>query len=251
MARVVAVMLGLDKLPGTTVTRYCSSSLQTTRMAFHAIKAGEGDVFISAGVEMVSRFGKGNSDSWPDTKNAIFAEAGAADRRSGQRRRGLARPARGRQDPRRLHRDGPDRRERRPKLGHHPPGAGRVRRPLAEPGREGHGRRVLGARDHPRAAARRPDRLEPTTAPRPASTLREGLRAQARVPARRHGHRGQLLPAQRRRRRGRHHERHARPPSWASPRWPGSCPPASPACPRRSWGSARSRPPARRWAGPA
>ena len=77
MARVVAVMLGLDKLPGTTVTRYCSSSLQTTRMAYHAIKAGEGDVFISAGVEMVSRFGKGNSDSWPDTKNEIFAEAGA------------------------------------------------------------------------------------------------------------------------------------------------------------------------------
>jgi len=76
MARVVAVMLGLDKLPGTTVTRYCSSSLQTTRMAYHAIKAGEGDVFISAGVEMVSRFGKGNSDSWPDTKNEIFAEAG-------------------------------------------------------------------------------------------------------------------------------------------------------------------------------
>jgi acetyl-CoA C-acetyltransferase len=69
-------MLGLDKLPGTTVTRYCSSSLQTTRMAYHAIKAGEGDVFISAGVEMVSRFGKGNSDSWPDTKNEIFAEAG-------------------------------------------------------------------------------------------------------------------------------------------------------------------------------
>ena len=76
MARVVAVMLGLDKLPGTTVTRYCSSSLQTTRMAYHAIKAGEGDVFISAGVEMVSRFGKGNSDSWPDTKNPLFAEAG-------------------------------------------------------------------------------------------------------------------------------------------------------------------------------
>ena len=52
MARVVAVLLGFDHLPGTTVTRYCSSSLQTTRMAFHAIKAGEGDVFISAGVEM-------------------------------------------------------------------------------------------------------------------------------------------------------------------------------------------------------
>jgi acetyl-CoA C-acetyltransferase len=75
MARVVAIMLGHDKLPGTTVTRYCSSSLQTTRMAFHAIKAGEGDAFISAGVEMVSRFAKGNSDSWPDTKNPVFAGA--------------------------------------------------------------------------------------------------------------------------------------------------------------------------------
>src|SRR3974390_1458729 len=75
MARVVAVMLGLDHLPGTTVTRYCSSSLQTTRMAFHAIKAGEGDVYISAGVECVSRFAKGSSDSLPDTKNPLFAEA--------------------------------------------------------------------------------------------------------------------------------------------------------------------------------
>jgi acetyl-CoA C-acetyltransferase len=75
MARVVAVLLGLDSVPGTTVNRYCSSSLQTTRMAFHAIKAGEGDVFISAGVECVSRFTKGNSDSLPDTRNPIFAEA--------------------------------------------------------------------------------------------------------------------------------------------------------------------------------
>ena len=76
MARVVAVMLGHDSLPGTTVTRYCSSSLQTTRMAMHAIKAGEGDVFISAGVETVSRFAKGNSDSLPDTQNPLFATAG-------------------------------------------------------------------------------------------------------------------------------------------------------------------------------
>jgi acetyl-CoA C-acetyltransferase len=84
MARVVAVMLGFDHLPGTTVTRYCSSSLQTTRMAFHAIKAGEGDVFISAGVECVSRFGKGSSDSWPDTKNQVFADAEArTEARSG------------------------------------------------------------------------------------------------------------------------------------------------------------------------
>jgi acetyl-CoA C-acetyltransferase len=76
-ARIVAVKLGLDDVPGTTVTRYCSSSLQTTRMALHAIKAGEGDVFISAGVEMVSRFVKGNSDSLPDTKNPFFADAEA------------------------------------------------------------------------------------------------------------------------------------------------------------------------------
>jgi acetyl-CoA C-acetyltransferase len=81
MARVVAVMLGLDDLPGTTVTRYCSSSLQTTRMAFHAIKAGEGDVFVSAGVEMVSRFEKGNSDSLPDTTNPRFEEARARTRK--------------------------------------------------------------------------------------------------------------------------------------------------------------------------
>jgi acetyl-CoA C-acetyltransferase len=77
LGRVVSVLLGMDHLPGTTITRYCSSSLQTTRMAMHAIKAGEGDVFISAGVEMVSRFVKGNSDSLPDTKNTAFADAEA------------------------------------------------------------------------------------------------------------------------------------------------------------------------------
>src|SRR6476646_5577629 len=73
MGRVVSVLLGMDHLPGTTITRYCSSSLQTTRMAMHAIKAGEGDVFISAGVEMVSRFAKGNIDALPDTQNPVFA----------------------------------------------------------------------------------------------------------------------------------------------------------------------------------
>jgi acetyl-CoA C-acetyltransferase len=75
MARVIAVLLGYDNLPGTTVNRYCSSSLQTTRMAFHAIKAGEGDAFVSAGVECVSRLAAGSSDSWPDTKNPLFASA--------------------------------------------------------------------------------------------------------------------------------------------------------------------------------
>jgi acetyl-CoA C-acetyltransferase len=77
LARVAAVLLGYDQLPGTTVTRYCASSLQTTRMAFHAIRAGEWDVFVSAGVETVSRFVKGSSDTLPDTQNPLFAAAAA------------------------------------------------------------------------------------------------------------------------------------------------------------------------------
>jgi acetyl-CoA C-acetyltransferase len=75
LGRIVAVQLGMDHLPGCTITRYCSSSLQTTRMALHAIKAGEGDVFISAGVETVSRTVKGSSDGLPDTMNPVFDEA--------------------------------------------------------------------------------------------------------------------------------------------------------------------------------
>src|SRR6476620_1334205 len=77
LARIVNVMNGMDDVPGATITRYCASSVQTTRMAFHAIKAGEGDVFISAGVETVSRFAKGNSDSLPDTRNPLFGDATA------------------------------------------------------------------------------------------------------------------------------------------------------------------------------
>ncbi|WP_445520733.1 acetyl-CoA C-acetyltransferase [Streptomyces sp. NEAU-174] len=77
LGRIVAVQMGMDHLPGCTITRYCSSSLQTSRMALHAIKAGEGDLFISAGVEMVSRSKKGTSDGLPDTHNPLFAEAEA------------------------------------------------------------------------------------------------------------------------------------------------------------------------------
>lgn len=83
MARVVAVLLGLDGLPGTTLTRYCSSSLQTTRMAFHALRAGEGQVFVSAGVETVSRYAvHGNSDRIPGSKNPRFD---AAQQRTAER----------------------------------------------------------------------------------------------------------------------------------------------------------------------
>jgi acetyl-CoA C-acetyltransferase len=85
LARVISILAGLQDVPGTTITRYCSSSLQAIRMAGHAIRAGEGDVFIAAGVEAVSRFTKGNSDSFPDTTNPLFEEAAA---RSAERAQG-------------------------------------------------------------------------------------------------------------------------------------------------------------------
>ncbi|MEU2627389.1 acetyl-CoA C-acetyltransferase [Kitasatospora sp. NPDC007106] len=81
MARIVAVLAGLDSVPGTTVNRYCSSSLQSTRMALHAIRAGEGEVFVSAGVETVSRYTQGNADGLPGTRNPVFAEAEARTER--------------------------------------------------------------------------------------------------------------------------------------------------------------------------
>jgi acetyl-CoA C-acetyltransferase len=75
LARIVAVQMGMDHLPGVTLTRYCASSLQTSRMAMHAIKAGEGDVFLSAGVETVSRRANGISDGMPGTQNPLFDAA--------------------------------------------------------------------------------------------------------------------------------------------------------------------------------
>jgi acetyl-CoA C-acetyltransferase len=75
VARVAALLAGLPDVPGVTVNRYCSSSLQTIRMAAHAIKAGEGDVFVAAGVETVSRYLYGASDTGPH--NPLFADAEA------------------------------------------------------------------------------------------------------------------------------------------------------------------------------
>jgi acetyl-CoA C-acetyltransferase len=75
LGRVVAVLAGMDEVPGTTINRYCSSSVQTTRMAFHAIRAGEGSVYISAGVESVSRTARGLPAD--DLRSPRFAEARA------------------------------------------------------------------------------------------------------------------------------------------------------------------------------
>ena len=82
IGRVAAVLAGLDTVPGVTVNRYCSSSLMTIRMAAHAIKAGDGDVFVSGGVETASRFFFGMADG---PKNPIFADAEAhsAERAAG------------------------------------------------------------------------------------------------------------------------------------------------------------------------
>ncbi|MBM7492541.1 acetyl-CoA C-acetyltransferase [Micromonospora luteifusca] len=96
MARVVTTLLGLDTVPGATLTRYCASSLQTTRMAMHAIRAGEGDVFVSAGVEMVSRYARGSSDGLPPEAQALVGGGwenprfGAAGERSKRRAQGGA-----------------------------------------------------------------------------------------------------------------------------------------------------------------
>ncbi len=92
IARRAALLAGLPShVPGTTVNRFCASSLQTIRMAFHAIKAGEGDVFVAGGVESVSQI------------NGYPKELGG-DPPSALRRR--------RRDCQRLHPDGDDRGER-------------------------------------------------------------------------------------------------------------------------------------------
>jgi acetyl-CoA C-acetyltransferase len=56
LARRAALLADLpETVPGTTVNRFCASSLQTIRMAFHAIRAGEGDAYVAAGVESITQ----------------------------------------------------------------------------------------------------------------------------------------------------------------------------------------------------
>ena len=163
IGRAVAVLAGLDDVPGVTVNRYCSSSLQTIRMAAHAIKAGEGDCFIAAGVEAVSRYGNGASDTAP---NPIFSDAGA---RTAERSQGGAptwTPAEGLPDlyiaMGQTAENVVQARER------DPPGDGRVRR--QEPAARGRqpGERVLGGRDHTAHAAGRQRGVARTTVRVPA-----------------------------------------------------------------------------------
>ena len=92
IGRMVAILAGLDDVPGVTVNRYCSSSLQTIRMAAHAINAGEGDCFIAAGVETVSRYASGASDMAP---NPIFKGPGGRTKERAAGGQGTWAPAAG------------------------------------------------------------------------------------------------------------------------------------------------------------
>ena len=249
--RVVNVLIGMDDVPGATITRYCSSSVQTTRMAFHAIKAGEGDVFISAGVETVSRFAKGTSDHWPDTHNPLFADAEARTDEDGR-----GRPATG------------TTRARTAQLPDIYIAMGQTAENVAR--LRGLDRKELdefGVRSQNLAEKAIADgfwarEITPVTTPdgtvvthgrRPPRRrhLRGDLRAQAGLPSRRRRHRRQLLrrstTAPPRSCHVRHQGRRARPhPARADRRRP-----ASAASPPRSWASARSRRPSGRWPTPA
>ena len=83
LARVVAVLADMPNVPGVTINRYCSSSLQAIRMSAHAIKAGEGDIFLAAGVETVSRFINGMADDGPANERFNDARARTAARQAG------------------------------------------------------------------------------------------------------------------------------------------------------------------------
>jgi acetyl-CoA C-acetyltransferase len=83
LARVASILSGLPDVPGVTVNRYCASSLQSIRMAAHAVRAGEGDAFVAAGVETVSRFIHGRADGGPHNQRFAAAEARTAMRNEG------------------------------------------------------------------------------------------------------------------------------------------------------------------------
>ncbi len=247
VGRVAAILAGLPDVPGVTVNRYCSSSLQTIRMAAHAIRAGEGDVFIAAGVETVSRYRNGAADTGPH--NPLFADAEA---RTAERTPAAGAPW-------------------TPLAGAFPDvyiAMGQTAENVAEfKGVSRQDQDEFAVQSQTRAVAAQEagffereiipvttpngDVVTKDDGPRPGTTLRGPGRPQAGLPRGRHHHRRQRLPPQRRGRRRHRHERHQGPGRSASPPWPASWPAGSPGSTPRSWASARWRPSARCWAGPA
>jgi acetyl-CoA C-acetyltransferase len=75
IARISALLLGMDHLPGMTVNRFCTSSLQAIRLAAQAVRCGDAQIVVAAGVESQSRLARGSSDSWPGSENPAFADA--------------------------------------------------------------------------------------------------------------------------------------------------------------------------------
>ena len=174
LARVIAVLAGMDHLPAATVNRFCASSTQTMRMAFHAIKAGEGDTFVVGGVECVSQYtsfsGAGGSDG--DSQNPLFADAAA---RSAETARTNATWTDPREDgllPDVYLAMGQTAENVATSRGVSRRAPGRVGRHEPEPRREGHRRRVLRARDPAGDAAGRHGGLDATTARAPGSPSR-------------------------------------------------------------------------------
>ena len=152
VARVAAILAGLGDVPGVTVNRYCSSSLQTIRMAAHAIRAGEGDVFVAAGVETVSRYMYGASDTGPH--NAEFGEAEERTKVADARRdRALGARPTGLPDVYIAMGQTAENVAEYEKVD--AGGDGRVRAPVADAGGRVAAERLLRARDHPGHPRRR------------------------------------------------------------------------------------------------
>ena len=251
VARVVAVLAGLGHVPGVTVNRYCSSSLQTIRMAAHAIKAGEGDVFIAAGVECVSRYGARG------VRHARRRQPDSSTRPASARAERAARRPAAVDAARRACPTSTSPWARRPRTFGSSKGVTREEmdefaallsqeRAVASD-RE----RVLRAGDHAGDAARRHGRQPRTTgrarAPRSRSwpQLKPVFRPDGEVTAGNacplnDGAAAVVVMSDTKARAARHHAAGAE-------SWRRACRRSTP----RSWGSARSRPAARRWSGPA
>lgn len=90
LARLLPIMLGLDDVPGTTLNKYCASSMQTTRLARQAIRSGDGEVYLSLGLEMLSRVAARNPDPEPAERHPLFVDrAPEPDPWTDPRERGL------------------------------------------------------------------------------------------------------------------------------------------------------------------